>query len=323
MENIEEKYKYIHFIEQKKENNYHKQITNIIKYLINSDKEIPNLILYGPEGSGKYSIGLEIIEKLSKTKLKYEKRCNLEKNKEELTFKLSDIHYELDINKLSCNQKTSFINYYEHIRDIIKTKKVFEKNINQKINGIILIKNFDNISYDLLNIFDNFIKYDNLFLKDKLNIKFILITKNLSFIPEKITNLFEVIHISKPLLTKIKKELKCNYNLNEIDNLRMFNNKNNIFTKKYENYDNMIEILNKKNINIEELRNIIYNILIYQEDELEFIYKIIKYLIKKNIDLNNIIEKVEYFKKYYINNYRPIFHLENLFISFYLLLHKK
>lgn len=343
MNNFEEKYKFIHYINKKNNNNYHKKITNIIDYIVN-ENELANIILYGPEGSGKYSIALEIINNYSKSNLKYEKKCNIEKNKEDIEFKLSDIHYEIDLDKLGCNQKNSFINYYEHIRDIIKSKKVFIKqnkktisilnennnelkedinNKNYKINidGIILIKNFDNISFELLNIFNSFINYDNLFIKNRLNIKYILLLKNISYIPDYILNLFLVINIPKPLLNK---KINTKVKINEISNLMMLNENNKIFIKNDNNIKKMIELLNTEFINIEDLRNTIYNVLIYQENEFEFIYKIMKYLIiEKNINLNNINSKLEYFLQYYNNNYRPIFHLENLFISFYLLVQKQ
>ena len=69
--------------------------------------KLNNLIIYGPSGIGKYSQVLNIIKKYSLTNMKHEKRVNITFNKKyDYNFKISDIHFEIDMQLLGCNAKT-------------------------------------------------------------------------------------------------------------------------------------------------------------------------------------------------------------------------
>lgn len=338
---IEDYFKFSKYVQHKKQNNYHIQISKMIQNIHNSickdSIEVPNLILYGSEGSGKYSIALEYIHHFSKSSLQYEKKCNVEVNKEELHFKLSDIHYEIDIDRLGCNQKTSFLNHYNHILEIIKNKKNMNlkqlhsgiintlSNTPSSIDGILLIKNFHSVSLDLLNIFDNFLENNKSMVKCKSKVRlcFILVTKNISFLSDSILNHCTLISVPKPLLSKMNVKLSKN-TLYSQNNLNLLQNDNTICLKKNESFTTMIHYLNSDTLHIEEFRNLIYNVLIYQEDIFEFIYSIIDYVVyTKDVEIDYIIDCVKKFNTYYNNNYRPIFHLEHLFISLYLKIHQK
>ena len=63
----------------------------------NNIHEFNNLILYGPPGVGKYTQILTILEKLSPSNLKYEKKMVITYNKNIFNYKISDIHYEIDM----------------------------------------------------------------------------------------------------------------------------------------------------------------------------------------------------------------------------------
>ena len=98
------------------------------------------------------------------------------------------------------------------------------------------------------------------------------------------------------------------------DNINVFNN---IFVK---NCDNILYYINNYNtINILQLRDYLYNIFIYQLDLNKSIWYIISKLIEtKKINSNNIFsvfKTIFLFFRYYNNNYRPIYHLENFIIN--------
>ena len=76
---------------------------------------------------------------------------------------------------------------------------------------------------------------------------------------------------------------------------------------------------NYKDLNYMLLRENLYNLFIYQLDINECILFILFYYIQKN-EINKekifyIFQKLPPFLKYYINNYRPIYHLESFILS--------
>jgi hypothetical protein len=80
---------------------------------------------------------LKSIKKYSPSELKYEKKISIVFNKINFFFKLSDIHYEIDMSLLGCNSKLLWHEIYLQIIDIISAK--VDK------SGIIVCKNFHEI----------------------------------------------------------------------------------------------------------------------------------------------------------------------------------
>ena len=85
--------------------------------------ELPNLIIYGPQNSGKYYYSLSIIKKYSNNGLNSQKKLEIIINKESEYFKSSDIHYEIDFYLLGTSAKNIWYNFYNHICDILMTKQ--------------------------------------------------------------------------------------------------------------------------------------------------------------------------------------------------------
>lgn len=305
-------------------------ISKIINEIISSCQDIQklkNMILYGPPGVGKYTLALELIKNFSPSDLKYEKKINIMFNKQEYCFKISDIHYEVDMTLLGCNSKLLWNEIYLQIIDIISLKP--EK------TGIILCKYFNEIQIELLENFYSYIQ-TNISSNNNINIKFIIITESISFIPDNILNTCNIIVCPRPSKTAYKSLLtnssviKNNKTLKPDDimsktKLDGINNIKNLFCnidnpiKHYENIPNKIInefILDKshKKINFVKLREVIYDILIYNLNMNEIITNIIFILSEKktltNSDFTNILIKTYKFFKYYNNNYRPIYHIE-------------
>ena len=78
------------------------------------------------------------------------------------------------------------------------------------------------------------------------------------------------------------------------------------------------EILHPEKIIITEFRDIIYDILVYNLDAADCIWYILTYFINSGRlstqSTSEILIKSHSFFKYYNNNYRPIYHLENIFV---------
>ncbi len=251
-------------------------------YLPFGINDMTNVIFYGPSGSGKYTQMLKSIQHLSPSKLKYEKRVNVTFNKEIYLFKISDIHYEVDMALLGCNSKLLWHEVYQQIMDVVSSKT--DK------HGIIVCKNFHEIHSELLDNFYSYMQHNPLL---HVNVKFIILTNQISFIPDNILNSCIVVP---------------SYTNNTIINDGIVLNHKIIC-------DKAIHIMSDPDkLDFVKLRDVLYDILIYNLDVHESIFYIINELNcrGKIKDMSTTMKQVYSFFQFYNNNYRPIYHLEKL-----------
>ena len=299
--------------------NFHSELENVIEKIPKNKINIGNIIVYGPSGVGKYTQALNIIKKYSPSELKYEKKMFLNSDKYKYCYKISDIHYEIDMNLLGCNSKLIWHDIFLQIVDIIS--------ISSHKFGIILCKNFHNIHPELLPIFYSYIQqYNNTQLP--FQIHYILLTEQISFISNNILNNIKVINIKRPSndiydYLKIPNSIdkKCILNLKESNLLKKTKNINNL---PEETFDIICDILikkikNNKKISLIEFRELLYDTLIYNLDFNEILWEIITYFtLHNNIseeNLKDILFNLHIQIKQYNNNYRPIYHLENMLLN--------
>ena len=269
-----------------------------------------NLIFYGTKGIGKYTQSLKYIKKYSKTDLKYERKINVVRNKKEYFFKISDIHFEVDMELLGCNAKLIWNKFYYNVIDIISSR--------ENKTGIILCKNFHTIHSELLDIFYSYMQ--TLYHKN-ITIQFIFLTDHISFIPDNIINKCVIIPFKRPTKTSynkcVKNKISKSFDIDSIENIKLFKINvdinpllKNICQKIIENIENYEEI------DFLKFRDNIYNIFIYQLNITDAIWYIFNYFIEnKKLDeykIKFVLPKLYTFFKYYNNNYRPIYHVENL-----------
>lgn len=283
-------------------------------------EDLPNCIFYGPSGIGKYSQVLQIINNYSESKLAYEKKVLIPvQNKDDYVIKISDIHFEIDMDLLGCNARTLWYDIYNQIVDIIMA--------GQSKKGIILCKNFQNIHHELLDIF---YCYLNNTCKT-ISIKFFIISNNISFIPHNLIKNMEIISFKRPnnkmykkvIKNSIYNELTCS-ELKKVDIINV-NNVTNIkslysVTQPVPFYKNICDDIYKNiiketsQLDYFDLRESIYNILLYHHDVYDCFYYILERLYNNGfINVSNMLTiniKVIELAKLYNNNYRPIFHLE-------------
>ncbi len=336
--------------------NIHPELQEFQNHLPRSIMDTENLIVYGPSGVGKYTQTLKIISKYSENQLKYDKKLEILTDKQDYIMRFSDIHYEIDMSLLGCNAKTLWHEIFFQIMDIVSTKKA-------KI-GIILCKNFHQINSELLDVFYSYMHhYDR---NDNIQIKFILVTEQISFIPNKILNICDLIqiarlqenaynelnkinnlvakntyyhdfptkvsiclpevqiqqHESKYRPSELYKEIDIDC-INNIKEMKSFTS-----LKKVEDIPNDIfdiicdkiinEISHLENFQFTQFRDTLYDILIYNIDVFECIWRIISHFITNNQlsqeDCSDIMVKTYPFFKQYNNNYRPIYHLESIML---------
>jgi hypothetical protein len=312
-----------HFEEYINENNrinLHTKLDKIYERFPKSINELKNIIFFGPNGIGKYTQMLKSIKKYSPTELKYEKKISVTHNKQQYFFKISDIHYEIDMSLLGCNSKLLWHEIYQQIIDIISAKT--EK------SGIIVCKYFHEIHSELLDNFYSYMQQNNYV---SIDLKFIIITEEISFIPDNILKCCEVINISRPTKISyvkcIKNKLPPKLKLENITNIKILHNYNEELMSQYKIICDKIihSIINIDEIQFLKFRDILYDIFIYNLDVSDCIWYIISTLVEKNKikkeQLSLIMIKTYCFFQYYNNNYRPIFHLEHYLFNLAKLIH--
>ena len=312
---------YEEYLHTTKKENLHPKLDKIFNKFPKKIHNLQNLIFYGPSGVGKYTQMLRAIKQYSPSELKYEKKLSITYNKQQYFFKISDIHYEIDMSLLGCNSKLLWHEIYIQLIDIIsaKTNKY----------GIIVCKYFHDIHNELL---ENFYSYMQQNAVISVNLKFILITEELSFISDNILNCCEIIHISRPSKTIYNKCLSLKLNsdvlLENISNIKNLKLSITDLTYPYKIIcDKILHVM----INIEDMkflkfRDLLYDIFIYNLDITDCIWYMISSLITQNkinsLDISFILIRTYTFFQYYNNNYRPIYHLENYILFLTSTIHK-
>lgn len=323
--------------------NIHEELIPQINRFPKNIRELSNIIVYGATGTGKYSQTLSILQKYSPSQLKYDKKITVVNDKQTYTYRISDIHYEIDMSLLGCNSKIMWHECFQQIVDIVSVKP--DK------HGIIVCKNFHVIHNELLDIFYSYMqqysykKRCDIGIKiEEVQIKFILITEHISFLPTNILNNCLVLSVKRPirevLLRGISKGVeKIRPILDEILPEHIINNKELrsfalIKTTDELPQDNfniicdtiikeMIRFRDGKNKRLENgtqvanFRDCLYDILIYGLDAVECVWYIFSFFSKNKYFDSSVfpilLEKISLFLKQYGNNYRAIFHIENVF----------
>jgi len=293
--------------------NLHNKLEKIFIKFPKKITDLKNIIFYGPNGTGKYTQMLKSIKKYSPTELKYEKKISLTFNKQQYFFKISDIHYEIDMSLLGCNSKLLWHDIYQQVVDVISAKT--EK------SGIIVCKYFHEIHSELLENFYSYMQQNN---ATAIDLKFILMTEEISFIPDNILNSCIIINVPRPTKTAylkcINEKLPKTLKPENITNIKILHSYNEDLMLQYKIICNKIikNIININDLHFLKFRDILYDIFIYNLDISECIWYILSSLIEqkkiKREDISNILIKTYIFFQYYNNNYRPIYHVENYFL---------
>ena len=313
--------KFEEYVSQCETYNLHKDKLSVFNSLSKNLKLHNNLILYGPDGVGKYTQALNYIKKFSPTGLKYERKINFSSNKKNYLFKVSDIHFEIDMELLGCNAKQLFNEYYYHITDILISR-------GPETTGIILCKNFNKIHSELLDIFYSYMQTLN---HKNIKIIYIFITNSVSFIPNNILERCEIINFKRPTKGCYEKIVTKN-NLKNIKTKDIINIKNLISNIKITPIKNtnliqkiVNDIINYKTIDFMSMRENLYNLMVFNLDIHECLFYIISCLIEKkklkDEHLEGIFFSLYKFLKLYNNNYRPIYHLESFIFNLCIVIH--
>lgn len=334
--------------------NAHPELNEQIAKLPRSPRNFENMILYGPSGTGKYTQCLKIIERYSPSNLKYDKKITASTDKQTYVYRVSDIHYEIDMSLLGCNSKSLWHEIFFQIADVVSVKK-------DKI-GIIVCKNFHTINNELLEVFYSYMHhFSDIY---SIMIKFVIVTEQLSFIPTQIIDNCYLMNVKRPSIEIYNNLNKMNYLTADTNNSSEYLEKvtmcrpNNIINKEQRDVpeielgvdgimnmkemrwfpmvqsmeelpkdifnivcDSLIKDMKDPKLKFTAFRDTLYDILTYDVNIFECMWYILCDFIENN-DMNDtnvtdVLVRMYPFFKQYNNNYRPIYHLES--IMFYII----
>jgi len=310
-------------------------VKKIISSFPSDITELPNIIFYGPSGVGKYSHALYTISKYSPSRMKYEKRMAVSYNKDTFFIKISDVHFEVDMALLGCNSKHIWNEIYNQINDIVSSRV--------NTTAFIMCKNFQKIHSELLETFYSYMHNDNEFVC----LKFIIVTDHVSFIPDNVIQRCKMIPFKRPTMNAYNKclfgesaaptssttstaseayqvikktpiRITSKFELDKITNIKALKANITELIVPHENICNsLIDIILSPSslLKFDALRDILYDLLIYDINIQECVWFIIEKLIKTGAlqpeYMDDIMIKMFVFFQYFNNNYRPIYHLEN------------
>lgn len=260
-------------------------------------EQFDHMILYGPAGSGKYTQMLRIMSTYSKSKLKYERRVTVSLSLQQQThvIKISDIHYEVNMELLGCNAKVVWHDLYTHIVEMIQNK--FPNK-----NGIIVCTNFHFVHNELLEIFYSYMQS---------SVKFVLLTESVSFLPNAIYDRCKLVPIVKPSVDQIQTcfGLKAAYPSTNLATAHLESDcPENIAANKI--------VHGIGSDNILKIRDHIYHILVHNIQSelcLWYVFKTLMPQIPRE-KMQEVLLQWCGAINLYTKNYRPLFHLEHLVV---------
>lgn len=180
---------YEDYLQSLQQFNIHPELTLHFSKFPRQLSQLTNLIFYGPPGVGKYTQMLNVIQRYSPSGLSYDKKICMQNEKYNYQYRISDIHYEVDMSLLGCNSKILWHEIIQQIVDIVAVKP-------EKF-GIVVCKSFHWIHTELLEIFYSYIQeYNNRF--SNIQLRFVIMTEHISFIPNNILSVCEIIEVKRP-----------------------------------------------------------------------------------------------------------------------------
>jgi hypothetical protein len=316
---------YTEYLKSAKSLDFHPELEEVRAAMPKTIHQLKHMILYGPSGAGKYTQLLRLITPYSRTQLKYEKKISVQTDKHTYFYRISDIHYEIDISLLGCESKRVWNECFFQIVDIVS--------INPDKAGIIVCKNFHAIHSELLDVFYSYMQHCNTI---SIHLTFFILTDHVSFIPDNIVKSSKLVRIKRP--DQVFYETQTSPLFSEIGTDSILNLKEMRYLPLVKNAeqlpkdvfnivcDTLIqEMMNPDKIVFVEFRDQLYDILLYGLDITDCLWYILNHFVEvdmiSNVDL--ILAKIHTFLKYYNNNYRPIYHLESIFFYMITQIHRK
>lgn len=296
----------------------------ILKKCLQSS-ELPNLLIYGYDLLTVKKTFNQILNEI------YDIDKEVTINYKKIIYKKTNIYYEFNMNDINSD------NFYEILIEIVTNKNFF----GNLLNKIIILNNFDNIKNHIQNSLRVLIE------KYRKTSVFILLTSKYQSIQEPLKS--RCLSIRIPIYTKKQKRKFVLYkNKDELTDDyfdKLYSIQNNDIIERYAKLDyntiinfkspeeivkdSILEICSLSNYNKtihNKIREVSYNILKYNLNFSEILYKLVEEILKMNkldkfkIKIINLFSVIDYnFKK----TYRKIITIESFIIQLYELFHLK
>lgn len=146
-----------------------------------------DMLFYGPPGAGKYTQALRVIAKYSPSGLRYDRPLNVKHEKGQMTIRVSDVHFEIDMELLGCHARSLWPAIYEHVVDSVHAR--------EPKRGIMLCKHFHATHKELL---DSFYYY-----MGRGGVSVIIVTDHLGFIPRRVVERCLVVPVPLPSSARV------------------------------------------------------------------------------------------------------------------------
>ena len=310
----------------------HKKIVSRLKVL-SQYSDLLNIVLYGPEGTGKYTIAKNILSNLYgkdiyKTK-EYTISVKNSNNTKEFTILQSNYHFEIGINKYIFNDKNSLSNVLDKLSS--------NRNIINKYN-IILIRNIDYLSTESLTFFKR--KLETIYN----NCSFILTCHSISSFCNILKSRFTYVRVPLPesvelidFLNIIKKKESINVtNTNIKDIVKISKNsipkslfilEYSLINGKYLKYvdpikieiKNLVKLIFSTNVHmIPKIREGLYSLTVKNIDTNFILKEILKISLKSKCNnkcKQEIISLMASFSHKKCESYKELVHVEALLIN--------
>ena len=250
-------------------------------------EKFENVILYGAPGVGKYTQALRFLRRYSDHGLKYEKKVVVEYNDSSYMIKVSDVHFEVDMEQLGNTAKPLWHEIYLQVKEIANCSPTHK---------IVICKNFHKIDQELLEIFYSY-------MQD--NIKFILLSEAVSFIPKAVRCRCKIIPVPRPTLEQY---LECG--VARIPTLSIKDAGDDVRNPVDVFCDKIWPLMRESTI--VKLREELYTVLVYDIDVDECFWNLTKraFPLLDEEKQSTLLTKTGEILRRYRNNYRPIYHLE-------------
>ena len=304
----------------------------------------PPLLVHGPSGVGKYTQVLRLLERHSPTGLKYEKRLTVATEKQPYTMRISDIHYEIDMAMLGCYAKPVFYELFLHVCEVVA--------MTSSKTGVIVCMNMHAIHGELLDVFVSYLQQAQV-LEHAIHLRFVLVSEHVGFLPQPLLSMCALVAVQRPSVGQYaamrrqheveEEEEDHDDDDNEVfDPVDVTNGKelygfpssstssstspsgnSDVFNLVCDTiFHDLGYLLHGRDVSLSLIREHLYDILVYNLDVHEVMWYLLSNLVQQGLvpperSLHPLLTRLHKLMAQYNNNYRPIYHVENLFLTMY------